>query len=290
MYKKLKRNDLCWCNSGIKYKYCHLDIDEKLSSLKLKGYSVPNRELILNNIQIEGIKASGRLNTHLLDYVSNHICSGMTTSDIDELIYKETLGLGGIPATLNYNNYPKSVCTSVNDQVCHGIPSKDIILMDGDIVNVDVSTILNGYFSDSARVFGIGNVSEERQRLIDVSKKCVDIGLLSITPWQSMATIGTNISKFAEDNGFKVAIDIGGHGIGLKFHEEPFVSYAQHGTDLLLVPGMVFTIEPAINAGGSNIYEDIDNNWTIYTQDGKDSAQWEVTVLITEGGYEILAR
>lgn len=290
MYKNVSRNELCWCNSGIKYKYCHLKIDEKLKSLELKGNKIPCKELILNDKQIEGVRESGRLNTHLLDYISDYIGPGMTTSDIDDMIYNETIRLGGVPATLNYNNYPKSICTSVNNQVCHGIPSKDTVLVEGDIVNIDLSTNLNGYFSDSARVFTIGKVSDERLRLIDISKKCIDIGLSFITPWQSMKFIGEKISRFAEDEGYKIAVDIGGHGIGLKFHEEPFVSYAEHGTDLLLVPGMIFTIEPAVNVGGSDVYEDFDNNWTIYTQDGKDSAQWEVTVLVTEDGYEVLAQ
>jgi len=260
-----------------------------MSSLLLKGYTLPSSQVILHDQHIEGIKESGRLNTHLLDYISKHIGPGITTADIDELIYQETIRLGGRPATLNYNNYPKSICTSVNNQVCHGIPSKDTQLLEGDIVNIDVSTILNGYYSDSARVFAIGDVSKERQRLIEVSKRCIDIGLSSIVPWQSMAAIGKNISRFAEDNGFKVAVDIGGHGIGLRFHEDPFVSFSKEGTDIILVPGMVFTIEPAINVGESNVYEDSSNNWTIYTQDGNDSAQWEVTVLVTDIGYEILA-
>lgn len=290
MWKKIQRNNMCWCNSGAKYKNCHLKIDEKLKSYKLKGISVPNNHQLLNAIQIEGIRESGRMNTHLLNFIGGHIYPGMSTLEIDDLVSNEISRLGAKSATLNYNGYPNSLCTSINNQVCHGIPSSNTVLAEGDIINIDIATNLNGYYSDSARVFPVGQISLERQKLLEVSRECVEIGLSSIVPWQSMKSIGKNISEFAEAKGYSVVNAIGGHGIGLKLHQDPFVSYSKKGTDILLVPGMVFTIEPAVNIGSSEVYEDNGNGWTIYTLDGSDSAQWEVTVVVNQDGYEVLAR
>lgn len=238
---------------------------------------------------IDGVRESGRLNTGLLDHIAGIIKEGMTTLEIDEIIYKETIKLGGVPATLNYDGYPRSLCTSINNQVCHGIPSKDIQLKDGDIINIDVSTCYRGYYSDSARVFKIGRVSPEKKILVDVSKACLEAGLSAVKPWVSLNEIGIKTAKLARKNKMTIARGIGGHGIGHKFHESPYVSYDGLGMDLKMVPGMIFTIEPAVNFGRQEVYEDASNGWTIYTVDGKPSAQWEVTVLVTETGYEVLA-
>ncbi|MBN2826859.1 MAG: type I methionyl aminopeptidase [Tissierellales bacterium] len=278
MVKNLSRNENCCIES-----------DHRISYYQSKGYRVPSRRLILNDKQIRGIRDSGRVNTQVLDYIGERIHVGMSTLEIDQIVHEETIRLGGIPATLGYNGYPRSLCTSLNSQVCHGIPSAKQIIKDGDLINIDVSTNLGGYFSDSARVFQVGIKSASRQELIKISKACLEVGLSSVVPWTSMRTIGRSIYEYAKERGYSIATSIGGHGIGMKFHEEPFVSYDRQGTDMLLVPGMVFTIEPAVNAGGGEVYEDRQNNWTIYTSDGKDSAQWEVTVLVTEKGYEILA-
>jgi methionyl aminopeptidase len=226
----------------------------------------------------------------VLDYVGEHIGPGVSTQEIDNWVYNETVKRGAIPAPLNYNGFPKSVCTSIDEVVCHGIPSEDVILKEGDIVNVDVSTILDGYFSDSSRMYCIGDVSTEKKRLVKISKESVRKGLEQVRPWGFLGDVGGAIHEFARENGYSVVREIGGHGIGLEFHEEPFVSYvSQKGTEMLMVPGMIFTIEPMINMGSDEIFIDEENGWVVYTADGMPSAQWEVQVLVTDEGYEVLA-
>lgn len=287
---KIGRNDPCWCGSGVKYKKCHETFDHKLAIYEAQGCIIPPRDIIKNEEQIKAIRESGRINTAILDYVAEKICVGMTTEEIDQLVREKTKELGGIPATLNYEGYPKSVCTSINDIVCHGIPSEEVVLQDGDIINVDVSTIYNGYFGDSSRMFCIGNVSPEMKRLVDVTKECIEKGLAEVKPWGFLGDMGQAIHDHAKSNGYTVVEDIGGHGIGLEFHEEPWVSHvSKRGTEMLMVPGMIFTIEPMVNMGTAEVLEDEDDGWTIFTADGQPSAQWEVMVLITEDGYEILA-
>lgn len=289
MSKSLGRNDLCWCGSGKKYKSCHEAFDEKVKAYRDKGCIVPPRNILKTKEQIENIKESSKINIAVLDYVSEQIHEGMSTEEINQLVYTKTTELGGICAPLNYEGFPKAVCTSINEQVCHGIPSEDIILQDGDIINVDVSTIYNGYYSDSSRMFCIGNVSEEKKKLVQVAKECVALGLQQVKPWGFLGDIGQAINDHAMKNGFSVVRDVGGHGIGLEFHEEPFVSYVtKRGTDMLLVPGMCFTIEPMINMGTADVFVDEENDWTIYSDDLMPSAQWEIQVVVTEDGYEIL--
>lgn len=290
MLGKLGRNDACWCGSNKKYKACHMASDEKIETFARQGHIVPPRFILKNGEQIEGIRESGKINTAVLDYVAEHIREGMTTEEIDRLVHEKTEELGGIPAPLGYEGFPKSVCTSINEQVCHGIPSEDIVLKDGDIINVDVSTIYNGYFSDSSRMFCIGNVSDEKKKLVDVTKECVELGLAQVKPWGFMGDMGQAVHDHAVKNGYSVVREIGGHGVGLEFHEEPFVSYVtKKGTEMLLVPGMVFTIEPMVNMGTDEVYTDGGDNWSVYTADGLPSAQWEIRVLVTETGYEVLA-
>lgn len=287
---KLGRNDLCWCGSGKKYKKCHSAFDSKIEVFKLNGAVVPPRNIIKTPEQIQGIRESAKINIAILDYVSEHIQAGITTEQIDQWVYEQTAARHGIPAPLNYEGFPKSVCTSVNDQVCHGIPSKDVVLKEGDIVNVDVSTIYQGYFSDSSRMFCIGEVSPEKKRLVEVTKESLNVGLKEVKPWGFLGDMGQAIHDFARENGYSVVREIGGHGVGLEFHEEPWVSYVStRGTEMLMVPGMVFTIEPMINMGTHEIYTDEEDGWTVYTADGKPSAQWEIQVLVTETGYEILS-
>ncbi|MCI5727374.1 MAG: methionyl aminopeptidase [Clostridium sp.] len=285
----LNRNDVCWCGSNLKYKKCHLNFDEKLLEFKRKGVIVPPREIIKNKEQIEGIRESGKINTAALDLVASKIKAGMSTEEIDTLIHDFTVSKGAIPAPLNYEGFPKSCCTSINDEVCHGIPDKNIILKDGDIINVDVSTIYNGYFSDASRMFMIGNVHPDVEKLVRVSKECLDLGLQAAKPWGFLGDVSEAVQKHAESNGYSVVREFGGHGVGLEFHEDPFVSHVgKKGTDMLLVPGMVFTIEPMINMGKRYIFVDEENDWTALTEDGYPSSQWEYTVLITEDGTEIL--
>ena len=185
--------------------------------------------------------------------------------EIDDLVSSKTAELGGIPAPLNYEGYPKSVCTSINEVVCHGIPSDKVILKDGDIINVDVSTIYKGYFSDSSRMFCIGNVSEEKKKLVDVVKECVEKGLEQVKPWGFLGDMGQAVHEHAVKNGYSVVREIGGHGVGLEFHEDPWVSYVS-----------------------DRVFVDKEDNWTIYTADKKPSAQWEIMVLVTEDGHEVL--
>ena len=287
---KIGRNDPCWCGSGKKYKTCHMAFDEKMKSFARQGLEIPSHSLLKTPKDVEGIKESAKINMACLDNVAAAIHAGMSTEDIDKIVYDTTIRMGGTPACLNYEGFPKSVCTSVNDEVCHGIPSEDIILRDGDIINVDCSTILDGYFSDSSRMFLIGDVSPEKRRLVEVTKECVEIGIKHVIPWTPMGDMGHAVHQHALDNGYTVVREIGGHGCGKEFHEDPFVSYVSNpGDGMLMVPGMCFTIEPMVNMGGDDIYEDSGNGWTIYTEDGKPSAQWEVQVLVTETGCEILA-
>lgn len=288
---KLNRNNLCWCKSGLKYKNCHLEFDEKLSDLKRRGYIVPTKNLIKTKEQIEGIKKSAEINNGLLDLISENIKEGMTTEEINKLAHEYTVSNGGIPATLNYDGFPKSICVSINNVVCHGIPSKDVILKNGDIVNVDATTILNGYYSDASRMFMIGEVDEEAKKLVEVTKECLNRGLEAVKPWGFLGDIGAAIQEYAESNGYSVVREFGGHGVGLDIHEEPFVSHlGKRGTGMVLVPGMVFTIEPMINAGSNEILIDEDDGWTVFTDDDSLSAQWEHTILVTEDGLEIISR
>lgn len=287
----LNRNDLCWCKSGLKYKNCHLEFDKKLSDLKRKGHIVPTKDLIKTKEQIEGIRKSAEVNNGLLDLISENIKEGMTTEEIDKLAYDYTISKGGIPADLNYDGFPKSICISINNEVCHGIPSNDVILKNGDIVNVDATTILNGYYSDASRMFMIGEVSEEARKLVQVTKECVNKGLEAVKPWAFLGDIGAAIQEHAESNGYSVVREFGGHGVGLDIHEEPFVfHFGKRGTDMVLAPGMVFTIEPMINAGSHEIFIDESNGWTALTDDGSLSAQWEHTVLVTEDGVEVISK
>ena len=287
--KKLGRNDPCWCQSGRKYKSCHMAFDEKIQRYELEGHMVPTHDMLKTKEQIAGIKESSKINIAVLDYVAENIRIGMSTEEIDRLVYEKTTQMGGIPASLGYDGFPKSVCTSLNEQVCHGIPSEKDILKSGDIINVDASTIYHGYFSDSSRMFMLGEVAPETKKLVETARRCLDIGLEQVKSWNFLGDMAQAINDYAKSNGYSIVREIGGHGVGLEFHEEPFVSYVtSRGTEMLMVPGMVFTIEPMVNMGKADIYIDDDNGWVVYTEDGKPSAQWEITVAVTEDGYEIV--
>ena len=266
-------------------------MDEKLMLLEEQGEIVPTRDIIKTPAQIAEIRKSADLNTAVLDHVAAHIHAGMSTAEIDKLVYDFTTEHGGIPAPLGYEGFPCSVCTSINNEVCHGIPDENIILQEGDIINVDVSTILNGYFSDASRMFTIGELSERAERIVRVTEECVELGLAQAKPWGHLGDIADAINSHAQANGYSVVEDIGGHGIGLEFHEDPFVSYVTpKGTEMVLVPGMIFTIEPMINEGSPDFFVDEDNDWTVYTEDDGLSAQIEYMVLITEDGAEVLSK
>lgn len=290
MSSKLGRNDMCWCKSGKKYKYCHENFDNRIDHFRRLGAEVPTHNMIKTPEQIAKIKESAKINIEILDYVAAHIKAGITTEEIDQWVYDITTKHGAIPAPLNYEGFPKSVCTSINEEVCHGIPSSDVVLKDGDIINVDASTILDGYFSDSSRMFCIGDVSPEKQRLVDIAKESLQVGLKEVKPWGYLGDMGQAINDFAMENEYSVVREIGGHGVGIEFHEDPWVSYVSHrGTEMIMAPGMMFTIEPMINMGKAPIYTDKNNGWTVRTKDGLPSAQWEIQILITNDGYEIIS-
>ncbi len=273
------------------------EMDKKILYYQNKGYTVPRRGLILTPGQIEGVRKAGVVNTGILDLVSEKIHAGMTTNEIDKLVYDYTIAHNATPATLNYVAdekskliFPKSCCVSINEVVCHGIPSDDEILEEGDIVNVDVTTILNGYYADASRMFIIGKTTPEKEKLVRVAKECLEIGMkVCEKPYVFVGDIGNAIQRHAHANGFSVVRDLCGHGVGLKFHEEPeVVHYGRKGTGMLLVPGMVFTIEPMINMGTWKVFVDSEDGWTVVTDDELPSAQWEHTFVMTENGVEIL--
>ena len=267
------------------------EMDLKIMEFENKGKLVPTRDLIKTPEQIEGIRKSGVVNTGVLDEVGKHICAGMSTLEIDKIVYDYTVAHGAIPAPLNYEGFPKSVCTSINEVVCHGIPKEEDVLEEGDIINVDVSTILDGYFSDASRMFIIGKTTPEKEQLVRVTKECLEIGAEAAKPYGFVGDIGHAIQKHAEKYGYGVVRDLCGHGVGLEFHEEPEVlHYGHKGTGMLLVPGMVFTIEPMINMGTWKVFLDSEDEygWEIISGDELPSAQWEHTFVMTEHGLEIL--
>ena len=265
------------------------EMDKRILSFQNRGHLVPTRDLIKTAEQIEGIRQAGKLNTAVLDHVAAHIKEGMSTLDIDRLVYDFTTQHGGIPAPLNYEGFPKSCCTSINEVVCHGIPDAEEVLEEGDIINVDVSTIYKGYYSDASRMFIIGKTDPMKEKLVRVTKECLEIGMQAAKPYSFVGDIGHAIERHAKKNGFSVVRDLCGHGVGLKFHEEPDVfHFGRQGTGMLLVPGMVFTIEPMINMGTWKVFVDSEDGWTVVTDDEKPSAQWEHTFVMTEKGVQIL--
>ena len=265
------------------------ELDRKVMYYEKQGVLVPKRNLIRTPEQIEGIRKSGVINTAILDLVGEKIHAGMSTLEIDELVYNYTIEHGATPACLGYEGFPKSVCTSINEVVCHGIPSAKEILKEGDIINVDCTTILDGYYADASRMFIIGETTPQKKRLVEVAKECLEIGMAAAKPFGFVGDIGNAIEKHAHSNGFSVVRDLCGHGVGLKFHDDPEVlHYGRKGTGMLLVPGMVFTIEPMINVGTWKVFIDSDDGWTVVTEDELPSAQWEHTFLMTETGLEIL--
>lgn len=268
------------------------EMDQKIMEWQEKGKIVPTRDLIKTHEQIEGIRQAGVLNTAVLDLVAEKIHEGMSTLEIDQLVYDFTTKHGGVPAPLHYEGFPNSCCTSINDVVCHGIPSADDILIEGDIINVDCTTILNGYYADASRMFVIGKTTPERQYLVDVAWDCLKAGeKVCQQPYVFVGDIGNAVAKLAHANGYTVVRDLCGHGVGVEFHEEPdVVHYGRKGTGMLLVPGMTFTIEPMINEGDWEVCGDAEDptEWIVLTEDGTDSAQWEHTYLMTENGVEIL--
>lgn len=285
----MNRNEACYCGSGKKFKKCHGPIFDKVATYARRGVEVPEFEMLKTPDQVAGIKEAAKINIAVLDEISKHVRPGISTAELDQIVHDTTAKLGGVPAPLGYNGYPKSCCISINDIVCHGIPDEQTILEVGDILNIDCTTLYNGYYADASRMYTVGNVSEERRQLVDAAKKCLDLGFAAVKPWGFTGDIGHAVQTYAESLGYSVVTDFGGHGIGLAFHEDPYIEHVgEPGTGMLLVPGMVFTIEPMINAGLPDLFVDADDEWTAFTEDAKDSAQWEYTILVTDTGAEIL--
>lgn len=287
IFKQLTRNDLCWCGSGNKYKKCHMEQDERLKELKRQGVPVPGRNLIKTDEQIAGIRKSCQLSKKIMDLISDRIQIGISTDDINTWVHELTLEHGAVPAPLNYNGFPKSVCTSLNHVICHGIPDATR-LKDGDILNIDITCILDGYYGDMSRMFLLGDPSPQARDLVQVAFKCMNLGIEQVKPFNRTGHIGYAIEQHAKKYGFSVVQNYGGHGTGNKFHEDPFVPhYGQEQSGMVLVPNMVFTVEPMINVGDYRCRV-LEDDWTAVTRDGSLSAQWEHTVRVTEDGVEIL--
>lgn len=243
--------------------------------------------IIKTQKQIDGIRNSCRLAAKTLKYLEPFVVPGVTTGEINDLAEKYIRENGAIPAPLNYKGFPKSVCTSVNEVICHGIPG-DRKLQEGDILNVDVTTVLEGYYGDTCKMYAVGKISEAAQRLLDVTKKCLEIGVAQVRPGNRLGNIGYNIARYANLQGYSVVYQFCGHGVGLQFHEDPQVNHIDRkDTGPEMRPGMVFTIEPMINAGVAEALV-LEDQWTAVTADNKLSAQYEHTVLVTPDGHEIL--
>ena len=268
------------------------EMDRQIMYWESKGKLVPTRQLIKTPEQIEGIRRAGVINTLLLDTVEAAIRPGMSTQEIDDICMRVCKENDATPACLGYEGFPKSVCTSINEVVCHGIPKPTDILMPGDIINVDFTTIKDGYYADASRMFIVGGqTTPEREQLVRVAKECLEIGMEAAKPYCFVGDIGHAIEKHAKKYHYGVVRDLSGHGVGLEFHEDPEVDhYGHRGTGMLLVPGMVFTIEPMINMGTYKVFVDADDpwGWEVISEDELPSAQWEHTFLMTETGLEIL--
>ena len=251
------------------------------SSLKPKGIKTPE--------EIEGMRKAGRFNAQLMNHVRPLVKEGMSTQAIDDLVREYTLDHGHICATMGYHGYPKNLCTSINDVVCHGIPSEDEFLEEGDIVNIDLTTIVDGYHGDQSEMILIGEVSDEAKKVVDVAKKCLEMGIAAVRPGIVLNEVCGVMEDYVEGEGCSVVRDFTGHGIGKKFHEDPQVTHYRSAPAKrwLLHPGQTFTIEPMVNVGHWDTTV-LDDGWTAVTSDGSLSAQWEHTLLVTETGAEIL--
>ena len=239
--------------------------------------------------QIEGIRKSCRLAAQTLDYAGQFVKKGVTTEFIDQKIEEFILNNNALPAPKGYNGFPKASCISLNEVVCHGIPSDNIVIKDGDILNIDITTILNGFYGDTSRMFTVGAISDTAVNLIEVSRHCLDLGIKQVYPGNYFGNIGFVINRYAKSRGFSVVYEFCGHGVGLQFHEEPQVDHtSRKNRGSIMKPGMIFTIEPMINEGKPATRIDRTDGWTARTIDNKLSAQFEHTILVTSSGYDVL--
>jgi methionyl aminopeptidase len=284
---KVGRNAPCPCGSGLKYKKCCLgksgDPAPDLAEIYLQKYGIRLKK----KSDIEGIRQAGQLVLNTLDLVESAIAPGLITDEINTLVHEYTIKNRATPAPLNYRGFPKSVCVSVNEVICHGIPGNRVI-KDGDIVNVDVTSILNGYYADANKTFMAGDPDPDARKIVTIARECLGQGMSAVKPGNTLGDIGWSIQTYAEARGCSVVREFVGHGVGLDFHEAPQVPHFGHkGTGIPLIPGMVFTIEPMINLGQKEL-RILDDNWTAITRDGSLSAQFEHTILVTEDGCESL--
>jgi methionyl aminopeptidase len=283
---KISRNAPCPCGSGKKYKRCCLNKPVSAPPSDLQ-YAKKHRIRIKTPEQIDGIRQAGRLVIDTLDMVASQIQPGTITDELNTIIHEFTTRHGARPAPLNYRGFPKSVCVSINEVICHGIPG-DRALKDGDIVNVDVTSILNGYYADASKTFFVGTPGADARKIVDVSRRCLAEGIAAVRPGNTIGDIGHAIQSYAEGQGCSVVREFVGHGVGVEFHEAPQIPhYGRPGTGVRLVPGMVFTIEPMINLGKKELVV-LDDGWTAVTKDGSLSAQFEQTLLVTETGVDSL--
>lgn len=285
----LGRNDICWCGSGKKWKKCHFPHTSGKEPSLAETYRKSHHILLKTPEQIQGIRRAGHLAAKILEETCKQAKVGVTTQELNDFAEKLHQEAGATPAPLGYGSppFPRAICTSLNEVICHGIPNQ-IPLKEGDILNIDVTCILDGYYGDCSRMVVLGPVSEEKQRVVDVSYECLMRSIAILRPGLPVYEIGNVIEEYAGTHGCSVVNHFVGHGVGVHFHEEPQIPHHHNRIKIPLVPGMTFTIEPMINAGVRTACIDPRDRWTARTADGKPSAQWEHTLLITETGYEIL--
>ena len=284
---KTGRNDPCPCGSGIKYKKCCLGKDIQVNREPGAQYAQRYKIRLKEEADIEGIRKAGQLVLDTFEQIEDKIRPGIKTDEINTIVHEFTVNNGAQPAPLNYRGFPKSVCVSINEEVCHGIPGKRI-LMDGDIVNVDITSVLNGYYADANKTFFAGTPGPDARKIVSVASECLKRGISMVKPGNTVGDIGWAIQAFAEEQGCSVVRDFVGHGVGFEFHESPQIPhFGQKGQGIRLIPGMVFTIEPMINLGNKEL-KILADNWTAVTKDGSLSAQFEQTILVTPSGYESL--
>ncbi|MCP4750280.1 MAG: methionyl aminopeptidase [Proteobacteria bacterium] len=284
---KIQRNDPCWCGSGKKYKKCHL-AEDKLKRTSAKASPPPRAQKIARSSEyVEGMAATCRLARDILKMVEENIRIGITTNTINDWVEEYTLDHGAVPATLNYKGFPKSTCTSLNEVICHGIPS-ETELKEGDIINVDITCNLNGYFGDTSQTFLMGECSEDAKKITAVAEECLRRGIAAVQPYGKTGDIGAVIQEYAHSMQCSVVEKFVGHGIGKRFHKDPQVPhFGERGTGATILPGMFFTIEPMINLGKKDV-RILEDQWTAVTIDGKLSAQFEHTLYIMETGVRTM--
>lgn len=281
------RNDPCPCGSGNKYKKCCLGKQAPSVPDIENTYMQKHGVRLKKQKDIEALRKAGRLAIATLDLVESRIRPGLVTEEINTLVHDFTIRRGAVPAPLNYKGFPKSVCVSVNEVICHGIPGERV-LKEGDIVNVDVTPILDGYYADASKTFFVGTPGPDAEKIVRVSRECLKAGIGMVGPGNRVGDIGWAIQSLAESQGCSVVREYVGHGVGFDFHESPQIPhFGRKGSGIRLVPGMVFTVEPMINLGGRELHL-LEDNWTAVTDDASLSAQFEQTLLVTEDGVESL--